>query len=80
MVVLGVILIAGVRPTVIEVPAAAVRSLGAAGVAGGWFVFMALVADRCFPRVLRPLATACEVLALGAFASFLALAIGVALA
>jgi hypothetical protein len=52
---------------VVPISDAAAFSLGLAGVAGGQFVFMVLVADRVMPRAPRPLIGAIE---LAAFAVF----------
>jgi hypothetical protein len=47
---------------------------GGAGVAGGLFVFMALVSDRFFPQAARTVVVATEALTLVAWAACLAMA------
>jgi hypothetical protein len=72
MVVLGLRLAVDGAPLLIAQDAS--RALGWAGVLGGQFVFMVLVADRCFPRAARGMVAGIEALVMVAFLTMLAFA------
>lgn len=73
--VLGLGMLVGSSSPIIAPGSPAAPSLGIAGVAGGWFVFLVLVADAWFPRAWRGLAVGSEALALVVFLCSLGFAI-----
>lgn len=56
----------------IPIPEPVVRALGIAAFSGGNFIFMALVADRCFPRASRSMVMTLEAMTFIVFAGALA--------
>lgn len=73
--VLGLAMLIGQPSPLIVASSPAAPSLGIAGIAGGWFVFLVLVADAWFPRAWRGLAVGSEVIALLVFLCSLGFAI-----
>jgi hypothetical protein len=72
---LGVMMMMGTGPGLLPLGSGGAFILGIAGLAGGWFVFLVLVADAWFPHAARRLVVPAEVFALAVFLCSLALAV-----